>query len=91
MKILVLAGGSDQAALIDELHRQGQNEVILVDYFENPPAKPHCDRHIVASTLDVDAVRRIAVEEKVDLITTACTDQALLTVARLSEELGLPG
>ena len=90
MKILVLAGGSDQAALIDELHRQGQNEVILVDYFENPPAKPHCDRHIVASTLDVDAVRRIAVEEKVDLITTACTDQALLTVARLSEELGLP-
>ena len=90
MKILVLAGGSDQAALIDELHRQGQNEVILVDYFENPPAKPHCDRHIVASTLDVDAVRRIAVEEKVDLITTACTDQALLTMARLSEELGLP-
>lgn len=90
MKIIVLAGGSDQAALIDELHRYGENEVVLVDYFENPPARSHSDRHIVASTLDVEAVRRIAVAERADLITTACTDQALLTAARLSEELGLP-
>ena len=28
--------------------------------------------------------------EKVDLITTACTDQALLTVAKVSEKMGLP-
>ena len=38
----------------------------------------------------MDAIRGIAVSEKVDFIITACTDQALLTVARVSEELGLP-
>ena len=89
MKILVLAGGSDQIALINELKIRG-HETVLVDYFENPPARPFADKHIVASTLDVDRVMEIAVAEKVDLITTACTDQALLTVAYVSEQLGLP-
>ena len=89
MKILVLAGGSDQIALINELKVRG-HEVVLVDYFENPPAKRFADKHIVASTLDIDKVKDIAINEYVDLITTACTDQALLTVAYVSERLGLP-
>lgn len=89
MKILVLAGGSDQIALINELKSRG-HEIILVDYFENPPAKTYADKHIVASTLDTDRVEEIAVAEKVDLVCTACTDQALLTVAKVSEKLGLP-
>lgn len=89
MKILVLAGGSDQIALITELKNRN-HEVVLVDYFENPPARPYADKHYCASTLDVDAVKDIAVEEKVNLICTACTDQALLTVANVSEQLNLP-
>ncbi|MDR0603728.1 MAG: ATP-grasp domain-containing protein [Bacteroidales bacterium] len=89
MKILVLAGGSDQIALINELKRR-RHEVILVDYFDNPPAKPFADKHIVSSTLDVENVTKIAIEEHVRLITTACTDQALLTVAQISEALSLP-
>jgi len=89
MKVLVLAGGSDQISLINELKKRGC-ETILVDYFENPPARPYADKHIVASTLDVNVVRKIAELEEVDLITTACTDQALLTVANVSEQLGLP-
>lgn len=62
----------------------------MVDYLENPPAKTYADKHIVASTLDIDRVEEIAVAEKVDLVCTACTDQALLTVAKVSEKLGLP-
>lgn len=89
MKIIVLAGGADQIALIQELKKRG-HEVVLVDYFQNPPAKCFADKHYVASTLDVEAVREIAVAEKADLICTACTDQALLTVAKVSEELSLP-
>ena len=89
MKVLVLAGGADQAALIQELKERG-HQTILVDYFDNPPAKVFADKHIVASTLDVNRVREIALCEKVNLICTACTDQALLTVAQVSEELGLP-
>lgn len=89
MKILVLAGGADQIALIKELKLRG-HEVVLLDYFENPPAKPYADKHIVASTLDVEAVEKCAKAEKVSLICTACTDQALLTVSYVSECLGLP-
>ena len=89
MKILVLAGGADQIALIKELKLRG-HEVVLLDYFENPPAKPYADKHIVASTLDVEAVEKYAKAEKVSLICTACTDQALLTVSYVSERLGLP-
>lgn len=89
MKILVLAGGSDQIALINEIKCRG-HIAILVDYFDNPPARPFADKHIVASTLDVERVKEIAIEEGIDLITTACTDQALLTVANVSEQLGLP-
>ena len=89
MKIVVLAGGSDQIALINELKSRG-HEVILVDYFDNPPAKPYADKHIVASTLDIEAVKQIASDEKVSLVCTACTDQALLTVANVSEQLNLP-
>ena len=89
MKILVLAGGSDQIALITELKKRG-HEIVLLDYFENPPAKNYADKHIKASTLDIDVVLDIAKTEKVNLICTACTDQALLTVAYVSERLGLP-
>lgn len=89
MKIIVLAGGSDQIALIQELKLRG-HEVVLVDYFQNPPAKSYADKHIVASTLDVEAVRDITLSEQADLICTACTDQALLTMAKVSEDLSLP-
>ena len=89
MKIIVLAGGADQIALIQELKRRG-HEVVLVDYFQNPPAKRYADKHIVASTLDVEAVRNIVLKERANLICTACTDQALLTMAKVSEDLSLP-
>lgn len=49
MKILVLAGGFDQIALIQELKKRGHS-VILADYYENPPAKPYADEHFQVST-----------------------------------------
>ena len=89
MKILVLAGGYDQIDLINELKRYN-HYVILADYFENPPAKKYADKFYQVSTLDVEKVREVAIKEEVNLITTACTDQALLTVAKISEEMNLP-
>lgn len=89
MKVLVLAGGYDQIGLIEELKSRG-HYVILADYFENPPAKKVADKHYQASTLDETAIYEISKNEEVKLITTACTDQALLTVAKVSEELNLP-
>lgn len=89
MKAIVLAGSFDQIALIKELKGRSY-KVILIDYLDKPLAKDMVDKHYLTSTLDVSAVKEIALKEKVDLITTACTDQALLTVAQVSEELSLP-
>ena len=88
-KVLVLAGGTDQIALIKEL-KKNNCYVYLLDYFENPPAKDVADEFLRISTLDIDAVLNYAISKSIDLITTACTDQALLTVASVSEKLSLP-
>ena len=89
MKVLVLAGGFDQIALIEELKSRG-HYVILADYYEHPMAEHVADKHCQVSTLDLEQVEKLAITEEVELITTACTDQALLTVAYVSEKLGLP-
>lgn len=89
MKALVLAGGFPQIALIKELKNRGI-ETLLADWGVNPVAKEYADKFYQVSTLDVEAVKNVAEKEKVDFLITACTDQALLTVARVSEELGLP-
>lgn len=89
MRALVLAGGFSQIALIEELKSRGI-QVILADYNEEPVAKKYCDRYYRISTLNVEEIEGVAVDEKVDFVITVCTDQALLTVAKVSEDLGLP-
>ncbi len=89
MKALVLAGQYAQIKLINELKSLGYY-VILADYTKEPVAKKYADKFYRTSTLDVDAIREIAKTEEVDFLITACTDQALLTVAKVSEDLGLP-
>ena len=89
MNVFVLAGGFPQIALIRELKSRGFY-VILADYYEAPVAKDYADVFFQVSTLDVDAICSIARSENVDFLITVCTDQALHTVAKVSEELGLP-
>ncbi len=91
MKIMVLAGGNDQAALIREIRHKFNNvEVLLIDMAKDVVAAKFADRHIVESTMDLPKVKEIAKNEGVDYIMTACGDQPLLTMAVVSEELGLP-
>lgn len=90
-KIMVLAGGPDQADLIDILKSSFQKcEVILIDMVKPVMATSHADRHLQISTMDFEAVKNAAVAEKIDCIMTACGDQPLITMAKVSEELGLP-
>lgn len=89
MRALVLAGGFPQIALINELKNRGIT-VLLADWNENPVAKKYADTYFRVSTLDTEAIENIARQEKVDFLITACTDQALLTVAKVSEKLGFP-
>lgn len=89
MKALVLAGGLPQVALIEDLQSRGITTV-LCDYYEHPVARDYADVFYRVSTLDVEAITDVAKKEQVDFLITVCTDQALLTVAYVSEQLGLP-
>ncbi|MGM9685848.1 MAG: ATP-grasp domain-containing protein, partial [Bacteroidaceae bacterium] len=90
-RIMVLAGGNDQAALIRELRIKYPNcFVVLIDMAKDVVASKVADKHLVISTMDFDAVKQAAIDEKIDIILTACGDQPLLTMAVVSEELGLP-
>ena len=59
MKILFLAGGFDQIAFIKELKRRG-NIIFLADYTNQPLAEKYADSFLRISTLDVEAVEKIA-------------------------------
>lgn len=89
MKVLVLAGGFDQIELIRKIKQRG-HEVVLADFYENPPAKTIAHKHYQVSTLNTEEIEQVVIKEGIELITTACTDQALLTVAKVSEKFGLP-
>lgn len=89
MKALVLCGGVPQIALIEDLKSRGIT-TILADMNDKVAARAYADKFYKVSVLDVDAVRQVAIDEKVDYIITVCADQVLQVVAQIAEELGLP-
>ena len=64
--------------------------MIIVDYYDHPPAKPFCDEHIQESTLDHAKVLEIAKARHASLVISLCLDQPLVIASAVSEELGLP-
>lgn len=86
---IVLGGTVPHIGLIELLKGEGYSTV-LVDYYENPPAKHAADIHIQESTLDFEEVLRIAKEKKAELVVALCVDQANVTASYVSEKLGLP-
>lgn len=91
-KIMILAGGNDQIALIEEIRRYFNNNVyiILVDQSNSVRAIQYADKFLPISTMDQEAVLNAAKSEKIDYILTACGDQPLSTMAYVSAQLKLP-
>ena len=91
-KIMILAGGNDQAALMEELRRffNGDVELILLDMVRNVKALPYADRFLQISTMAKGKVLEAARKEEIDFILTACGDQPLSTMAYVSAQMGLP-
>lgn len=91
-KVMILAGGNDQIALIEELRRyfKGDVEILLVDMSDKVRAIPYADRFLQISTMDKAAVLAAAQSEKIDYILTACGDQPLSTMSYVATEMGLP-
>ena len=89
MKAFVLAGGLPQIELINQLKARNITTV-LADGNPNALARPYADIFYQLPIFDVEAVKEVAVKEKVDFLITVCADQVLLVVAQVSEMLGLP-
>lgn len=89
MKALIIAGGIPQVELIKQLKKRGIF-TLLADGSPNAIAKPVADAFFHVDVFNTEAIKEIAIKEKVDFIITVCADQVLLVVAKVSEELGLP-
>lgn len=89
MKAIVLCGGIPQAELIRNLKSRGI-ETILLDMNEQVVARKYADKFYPISVLDEEAVKQVTIDEKADMVLTACADQVLLVAAKVSEDLGLP-
>ena len=86
---IVLGGTNPHIELIKHLKERGYY-VILIDYYDHPPAKEYADYHIQESTLDISAVLRMATHYKAELVISACIDQANSVCCSIAETLGLP-
>lgn len=89
MKAMVIAGGVPQMELLRQL-KERKIETVLLDGNENCLARAIPDKFYKVNIFNIEDVKKIAVDEKVDLIITVCADQVLLVVAEVSEMLGLP-
>ena len=89
MKALVVAGGVPQIELLQQLRNRGI-KTVLVDGSGAAVARTFAGTFYQVDIFNIDAVREIAVREKVDFLITVCADQVLLVVAQVSEQLGLP-
>ncbi len=86
---IVLGGTIPHIELIKNLKLRGYF-VILIDYFENPPARVFADEHLQESTLDINKVLRIAKDYSVKLVISTCLDHTNAVACFVAEQLNLP-
>ena len=86
---IVLGGTYPHIRLLQNLKSRGFRTV-LIDYHDNPCAKPFADIHLKESTLDRSKVINIAQSENATLVISSCIDQANFIACSVAEELGLP-
>ncbi len=88
-KILLLGGSAQQVVAIKAAKELGYYTV-LCDYLPDNPGQFEADKYYNISTTDIDAVYKIAKEERVGGILAYASDPAALPAAIVAERLGLP-
>lgn len=88
-KILLLGGSAQQIIAIDAAKKLGYYTV-LCDYLTDNPGQYHADRFYLVSTIDKEAVLKVAEDEKIDGVLAYASDPAAPTAAFVAEKLGLP-
>ncbi len=89
-RVMIVAGGEWQVPLVQCARRMGCH-VISTNLYEDSPAFAYAHEAFVADVLDWQANLRFARQCRPDAVVTDQSDIAVLTVARMCQELGLPG
>lgn len=89
-KIIILGASELQVPAIKKAKEMGLY-VISVDFDEKAVGFQYCDKKYIISTLDKEAVLKIARDEQISGIMTLASDLPMRTVAYVSNKLDLPG
>lgn len=89
-KLLLLGGSLQQVIAIETAKRLGYY-TMLCDYLQDNPGQYYADKFYLVSTIDKEAVLKVAKDEKIDGILAYASDPAVPTAAYVAEKLGLPG
>lgn len=89
-RLLLLGGSAQQVVAIDTAKRLGCY-TILCDYLPDNPGQYHADKFYLVSTIDKEAVLKVAREEKIDGVVGYASEPAASTAAYVAEKLGLSG
>ena len=88
-KLLILGGAEAQVPIIQAAKKEGYY-VVLCDWTTTNPGIKYADKHYQVSTLDRDAVIRVAIEEKIDGVISN-SEPAMPSVSYIAEKLHLRG
>lgn len=89
-KRLLLLGGVNHAIEIVKAAQEMGVEVHVADYNEGTPAKEIADKAVKISTVDIDALEKYCVEEKIDGVITGFIDSMLPYCEELCRRLNFP-
>jgi len=89
-KVLVIAGGKWQIPLINYLKYKG-HFVIVVDPYLHSAGVPLADKHIQCDVLDINKIKEMVKDEKIEFIASDMVEIAVNSVAQLNTHFNLPG
>lgn len=89
-KTILLLGGSAQQLVAIRAAKKLGLRTVLCDYLPDNPGQYEVDKYYNVSTTDVEAVYKVAKDEKVNGILAYASDPAALPAAIVCERLGLP-
>ncbi len=91
MKKILLLGGSAQQLVAIKTAKSLGYYTVLCDFLTDNPGQHIADKSYYTSTIDKDAVLKIAQEEKIDGVLAFASDPAAPTAAYVAEKMKLPG
>ncbi len=89
-KLLIIGASILQLPAIKKAKEMGL-EVAVADFNPKAIGIPYADKFFYASTIDIEAICKVAEEYRPDGIITLATDMPMRSIAAATTKLGLPG